>query len=243
MRSRRHFIRLAFLALTAPLVGSPRRSAEAQYSTQVFLPLVAGPPLAANDDMALLAPASGARAQATAWLAARCAAEYTPYDVDSIAGRYQRLGDSVGLDWFLALAQMAHETGHLTSWWSGRPRRNPAGIGVTGVTQAGSADIIPGAEWSWDDRSGLWRAGWSFPTWADHAAPAHIGRLLAYALRDEDATPAQRELIDYALSYRPLPEAYRGAAPTIAGLNGKWAVPGVDYGQRIVDLARRMRQA
>jgi len=134
----------------------------------------------------------------------------------------------------MLLAQMIHETGCLTSWWSQRPRRNPAGIGVTGATREGAPDAPPGPGWTWDDRSSFWREGWSFPTWADHAIPAHLGRLLAYALTDAQASDAQRRLIDYALQYRSLPAGYRGCAPTITGLNGRWAVPGTTYGQRII---------
>ena len=244
MRSRRQFVRLSLLALVAPAAAPPTQG---QQSPQVMLPLVLGSAPAPPADMPLLGPASGGASAAASWFAKRCAAEFSAYDVGAIVAAYQRHGESVGLDWFLALAQMAHETGSLSSWWSGRPRRNPAGIGVTGETrdglQDGSAGPAPGRDWAWDDLWKKWRAGVSFPTWADHAVPAHLGRLLAYALRDEDASDLQRQMIAYALSYRSLPSAYRGAAPTILGLNGRWAVPGTDYGQRIIALALQMRQA
>ena len=71
--------------------------------------------------------------------------------------------------------------------------------------------------------------------------PAHIGRLLAYALRDDQATPAQKALIDQALAYRALPSRLRGVAPTIVGLNGRWAVPGTTYGQRILSVMMDLR--
>jgi hypothetical protein len=247
MQSRRRFLRLSLLGLIAPAMRRPIERGAAQSSGQVYLPLAFAAPLAPPaavppSDMPLLGAASGAAPQAVSWLLARCAGEYTPYDVTSIVDAYRRLGEWAGLDWFLAIAQMAHETGSMTSWWSGRPRRNPAGIGVTGETRLGSPEAPPGPGWTWDDQGLLWRAGWSFPTWADHAIPAHLGRLLAYALTDAQANPAQRSMIDYALSFRPLPASYRGAAPTIVGLNGKWAVPGTTYGQRIIDLAWRMRQ-
>lgn len=74
----------------------------------------------------------------------------------------------------------------------------------------------------------------------DHGIPAHLGRL-AYARTDAEATPEQQALIDFALEVRPLLSDYRGIAPTIVGLNGRWAVPGDEYGQRIVDLMMRMR--
>mgnify|MGYP001066344381 CR=1 FL=1 len=201
------------------------------------------PPIS-GDDMPIMGPASGSVEQAVNWFDKKIANDngYTRYDITTIVQSYQSLGDMVGLDWFLALAQMGHETGHLSSWWSARPRRNPAGIGVTGATRNGTPDAPPGRGWCWDDREGgKWREGWAFPTWDGHSVPAHLGRLLAYTMRDEQANPIQLALINYALSYRPLPANLRGVAPTITGLNGRWAVPGTTYGQSIVKLVRRMR--
>ena len=83
---------------------------------------------------------------------------------------------------------------------SQRPRRNFAGIGVTGQ---------PGA-------------GLSFPD-LKTAVRAHSGRLLAYALPGGTGTPAQNQLIDEALAARPLPPQLRGAATTLGGLAGTWA--------------------
>jgi hypothetical protein len=231
-------IRAGGLSAAVPVAGVAQQS-----NVEVRLPLIqaSGPA-----DAPILGLASGGAEQAIAWLAPR-AAGYTRDDITTIVGAYQRIGDSVGLDWFLALAQLAHETGSLTSWWSQRPRRNPAGIGVTGAMRDGLPDgtpgPAPGPAWAWDDALKKWREGVSFPTWADDAVPAHLGRLLAYALRDDQASPEQQELIARALAYRPLPASYRGSAPTITGLNGRWAVPGTDYGQRIMALAERMRQA
>jgi hypothetical protein len=68
-----------------------------------------------------------------------------------------------------------------------------------------------------------------------------MGRLLAYALTDEQANDVQRRRISYALSVRPLPSNLRGVAPTLGALNGRWAVPGTSYGQSIAGLANRMR--
>jgi hypothetical protein len=180
------------------------------------------PPIS-GDDMPIMGPASGSVEQAVNWFDKKIANDngYTRYDITTIVQSYQSLGDMVGLDWFLALAQMGHETGHLSSWWSARPRRNPAGIGVTGATRNGTPDAPPGRGWCWDDREGgKWREGWAFPTWDGHSVPAHLGRLLAYTMRDEQANPIQLALINYALSYRPLPANLRGVAPTITGLNG-----------------------
>jgi hypothetical protein len=239
MRTRRQLLRLSLATWLASLVGAALARAQMQASYQVWLPSVQSPP---PEDMPILGPASGSAQQAIAWLAPRTT-QYTPYDVETIVNAYAQLGASVEMDWFLALAQLAHETGSLTSWWSQRPRRNPAGIGVTGRTQPGTPDTPPPGSWQWDDAAGVWREGLAFPTWVDHAIPAHLGRLLAYALRDDQANAAQRALIAEALAYRPLPASYRGSAPTIVGLNGRWAVPGTDYGQQIIALLLRMRQA
>ncbi len=212
----------------------------------IYLPIVQTPPAPtptppANEAGQIIAPASGAASQAIAWLAAR-AVGYTPYDVTSIVQSYQSQGDAVEVDWFLALAQCAHETGGLSSWWSQRPRRNPAGLGVTGQMKAGTPDARPGPNWAWDDSLARWREGLSFAIWADESVPAHLGRLLAYALPAGAGTPEQQSMIAYALAWRTLPAGYRGIAPTITGLNGRWAYPGTTYGESILDLARRMRE-
>lgn len=191
----------------------------------------------------IVGPASGSADAAVRWITARCSYGYTPFDVAAIVARYRELGEWAQIDWFLALAQLAHETGSLTSWWAQRPRRNPAGIGVTGRTLPGEDDAPPGPAWAWDSGAQLWREGASFPTWNDHAIPAHLGRLLAYARTDATASAEQRQLISEAMAVRPLPAHLRGVAPTISGLDGRWAVPGVGYGARIVALAGRMRQA
>jgi hypothetical protein len=232
------------IRLDAPLAAPLAARVEPQLEPAIWVPLARAGEQPA--DAPILGAASGSAEQTLAWLVPR-AAGYTLDDVTSIVAAYQRIGDTVGLDWFLALAQLAHETGSLTSWWSQRPRRNPAGIGVTGATRDGLPDgtpgPAPGPAWAWDDALKQWREGVSFATWVDDAIPAHLGRLLAYALRDDQASSAQQELIARALAYRSLPASYRGVAPTITGLNGRWAVPGTDYGQQIMALAQHMRES
>ncbi|NWF79226.1 MAG: glucosaminidase domain-containing protein [Chloroflexi bacterium] len=191
-----------------------------------------------NDSGYLLTAPSGTAEQAIAWFAARSTL-YTRYDLSLIVNGYVRIGNEAGIDWFLALAQCAHETGSLTSWWCARPRRNPAGIAVTGATRPGSPDDPPGRNWAWDGT--VWREGASFAAWDSDAVRAHLGRLLAYALPVGAGNPAQQALIDYALAVRGLATTNRGVALTITDLNGRWAVPGTEYGQRILELAARMR--
>ncbi|MFM8994676.1 MAG: glucosaminidase domain-containing protein, partial [Bacteroidota bacterium] len=75
-------------------------------------------------------------------LAPRAAANGYGYaDVLEIVSAYERVGNSVGVDWLLAIAQMAHETGYLTSFWSARPQRNPAGLGVDGSSTASDPGV------------------------------------------------------------------------------------------------------
>jgi hypothetical protein len=223
-------------------VEQPAAPAALSADQEVYLPLLqtSAPPLVGSP---LLGPVSGSAAQAIKWLSAR--ALYTSDDVVKIVGYYQQIGESVGLDWFLALAQMAHETGSLTSWWSQRPRRNPAGIGVTGAWRPGLPDgspgSAPGPAWAWNDILRRWLEGVSFATWASDAVHGHLGRLLAYALPAGQGDAVQQSLIAKALGYRSLPSSHRGIAPTILGLNGRWAVPGTEYGQRIMILAEAMR--
>lgn len=195
------------------------------------------PPTRYTADSLLLTAPLGTTEQAISWFNARNG-RYAPWSVREIVDGYRTIGTPVGVDWFLALAQCAHETGSLTSWWCDRPRRNPAGLGVTGHSVVGTPNNPPGQHYAW--RDGRWWEGISFAQWTPDAIEAHIGRLLAYALTDDQATAAQRRLIDYALRLRPLPAHLRGSSSTIGALNGRWAVPGTTYGQSIAALANRM---
>lgn len=177
-----------------------------------------------------------AAARAVRYIMARPHGEYNEVDIaGAIVPAYITVCASVGLDAVLLIAQMIHETGNLSSWWAARPRRNPAGIGVTG--RVNGAQPPSGI---WQPRDDIWVEGIAFESWKDHAIPAHAGRLLGYARTDAQATPAQRELIRQALAVRPLPLAFRGAAPRLQGLNGRWAVPGTTYADKIAAIANRI---
>lgn len=168
--------------------------------------------------------------------------EYTEYDVTHIVELYAEYCQAAGLNLILTLAQMLHETGNLTSFWAAREQRNPAGIGVNGRVAKAKPTANPTA-WAFNTQRQQWEMGLSFTAWR-HSVPAHVGRLLAYALPADQGTPAQRELIRQALIVRSLPNALRGSAPTLRRL-GKahnptgqgWASPGIDYGQRVAITA------
>jgi hypothetical protein len=258
MNTRRRFLKLSLVALATGILATKTRAEEnqpaASMPTIASLPLVIAPPLIptptpipppptpppAPGDASLLGIATGTVDQAVAWLASRADQSYTDFDLRAIVEAYQRIGAVVGMDWFTAVAQMAHETGNLTSFWSLRPQRNPAGIGVTGVWQYDQPVDITG--WAFNTQRVRWERGLTFPTWADDAISAHLGRLLAYALTDDQANQAQRDLIASALAYRGISNTNRGMAQTWIGLNGRWAVPGTTYGQTILALAQRIRQ-
>lgn len=188
------------------------------------------------DSPMLTASIQGTPEQCARYMVGRAHGEYTEKDIAGvIVPGYFAVCAQVGMDPVMLLAQMIHETGNLTSWWSQRPRRNPAGIGVTGRTSPTQPAI--GA---WAMRDGVWAEGVSFESWKDDSIAAHAGRLLAYALRDEQANQLQQALITRALGYRALPANFRGVAPTWRGLNGRWAVPGTTYADKIAAIANAM---
>jgi hypothetical protein len=170
-------------------------------------------------DTRLLAPSRAPAAQAGSYLLARAHGGYSDADVRSLVADYYAAATAVGLDPLLVVAQMAEETAHLTSFWSQRPRRNLAGIGVTGK---------PGE-------------GLSFPD-LKTAVDAHAGRLLAYALPVGAGNQDQNQLIKEALSFRPLPDQLRGAAPTLQGLAGTWAHD-PHYADKLASVANDIRTA
>lgn len=124
--------------------------------------------------------------------------QYSAQDVDYIVSAYLDVCQSGQVDAEFCLTQMIHETGALTSEWSGPTKRNPAGIGVTGV---------PGA-------------GLIFETWAD-AVEAHVGLILCYRFPAGQGDPEQQVLINDFLRLRP--GAPRGVSTTVAELAAKWA--------------------
>jgi Mannosyl-glycoprotein endo-beta-N-acetylglucosaminidase len=142
--------------------------------------------------------------------------EYNDADVRYITDHYWETGRVSGIDPLLACAQMIVETGHLTSHWSQRPRRNPAGIGVTGEPNTGV----------------------SFPSWA-LAIRAHVGRLLAYSLPYGAGTDGQHNLVEEALSWRPLAPINWGQGADVESLARYWAAD-PDYADKLVAMANRL---
>lgn len=161
---------------------------------------------------------------------------YTAYDMKTIVKEYYRICMEVGLDAALLVAQMMHETGSLTSWWSARPRRNPAGIGVTGEIKPYNPSVLYGPDWQRD--GSVIRKGYAFTSW-NVAIQAHIGHLLTYAKLPANLTEEQRKRITTLQQASPrafaIPPAWRNTAVYITDLNQRWAV-GNQYGESILKV-------
>jgi N-acetylmuramoyl-L-alanine amidase len=123
---------------------------------------------------------------------------------------YLTFGEYYGIRGDIAFAQAMHETDFLRFTGTVKPEQNNfCGLGTTGPDTPGASFATP--------RDGVL---------------AHLQHLFAYA------------------STKPLPDKYplldprfdlvnRGSATTWVGLNGKWAVPGTNYGQSILNLYER----
>ncbi len=144
---------------------------------------------------------------------------------------YYELESSWGLRADLLVSQMFHETGYLTSWWSQPPRRNMAGIGVTGEV---SANDPKSNAWAFKSEAGKWFKGYSFGDWRA-AVQAHFAHMSAYVFADERNNARQ---LDPRYSAARGQFAAKGWAlcKAVTDLNGRWAVPGTTYGEMITAL-------
>lgn len=172
------------------------------------------------------------------YLANLPAQHYTREDLTIIVGAYKRLGEETGVDWIAALAQNLHETDNMRSWWSQRPRRNPAGLRVTGERRHAPPKDDP--NWSFNDGTQQWHKGMIFASWED-SVKAHIAYLLSYACTNDQLTPLQKDFIlSSNVAFVFSRSVNRGVAPTLKGLNGRWAVPGTTYATRIAAMANTL---
>lgn len=184
------------------------------------------PPITPRDVAVQITPANG----------------YTAYDIQSIVEDYWNICLPVEVNPLLAVAQMCHETGNLTSFWSSRPQRNPAGIGVTGRWSK-----TPKPGYVYNTERGRWEMGISFTSWQHQSIPAHVGRLVAYATNPEERTSEQQRLVEFALGFRDLPDELHGSAPILRQLGAAhnptgqgWAKPGTRYGAKIAAKANAL---
>jgi hypothetical protein len=145
-----------------------------------------------------------------------------------IIDHYYELENAWGLRADLLTCQMFHETGYLASWWSGEPRRNPAGLGVTGEI---SATDPKSNIWAYNPNTKKWEKGLSFPDW-NTAALTHYAHMSAYVYPDERNNASK---IDprYTAAHALFTSGKWTYCKVLSDLNGRWAVPGVGYGESI----------
>ncbi|WP_088103452.1 N-acetylmuramoyl-L-alanine amidase [Halalkalibacter urbisdiaboli] len=124
---------------------------------------------------------------------------------------YETEGKRYGIRGDVAFAQAIHETGYFRFGGQVRKEQNNfAGIGATNGGESGASFDTP--------REGV---------------IAHLQHLYAYA--SKQPLPPNEKLVDPRFNM-----VERGSAPTWEQLNGKWAVPGLDYGQKILSIYLKM---
>lgn len=127
--------------------------------------------------------------------------------VDELAMLYLDIGTSEGVRGDMAFAQAIKETGYWRFGGQVLPEQNNyAGLGAINNAPIGKG------------------ATFKTPT---EGIRAHIQHLKAYASKANLNTP----LVDPRFSL-----VSRGIAPNWEDLNGKWAVPGINYGEQIVAI-------
>jgi hypothetical protein len=123
---------------------------------------------------------------------------------------YQKYGEILGIRWGYAVAQMIKETNYLRFGGDVKPEQN----NFAGISAIG----------------GVQGAAFATP---EQGVIAHLEHLYAYA--STSALPVSLPKIDPRFDL-----VTRGIAPNWEDLNGRWAVPGINYGQEIVIVYQQM---
>lgn len=127
---------------------------------------------------------------------------------------YLIFGQYYGIRGDIAFAQAMHETDYLRFTGIVQPDQNNfCGLGATGPDNPGASFETP-----------------------EEGVLAHIQHLYAYA--STEPLPDKYPLVDPRFDL-----VTRGSASTWKALNGKWAVPGDNYGQLILQIYERMLEA
>lgn len=208
------------------------RQALAQYESQVRLP---GGSVIDVASLEIRGPAIASADQLKAWMTAetpRIKAKmeqvrqrpFMPIPLE-LVDTYLRIGAEYGIRGDLAFCQAVKETEYFQFTGSVQPwQNNYCGLWATGSPCTGQ-ESLNGADPSLVSfQAGV--HGAVFPT-PEAGVEAHIQHLYAYACKDP--LPAGKVLCDPRFNL-----VSRGCAPTWQGLNARWAVPGVTYGQSII---------
>lgn len=136
-------------------------------------------------------------------------------DAPDYARLYLEIGERYGVRGDLAFAQSIKETGYWRFGGDVKPEQNNfAGLGATGGGARGASFATP-----------------------QEGIEAQIQHLYGYATTAP--LPSGAKLVDPRFSILQS-AGLRGAAPTWEQLNGRWAVPGVGYGESIVQIGREI---
>lgn len=161
----------------------------------------------------------------------------TPIQLRAYTYLYGWLAWKATLDPVFLLCQSWHETARWSSWWWQAPRRNPAGIRVTGA----HSQMDPRAfDWYYDDDRDMWLQGRSFPH-RRQAAECHVRLVGQYVGVPEHFLPPVP--FEAPAFIRGTCSQFRhfGARHNITGKG--WAFPGDEYGKAIARLANQTLHA
>ncbi|MGI9861810.1 stalk domain-containing protein [Moorella naiadis] len=185
-------------------------------------------------DVTIQGPAVAGAAQLRAWiegekprLQAKMRQEYNRdlLPIPDLADLYIRIGAEYGIRGDIAFAQAAKETFYWQFTGSVQPSQNNyCGLGATGSPNTGQEPLNGTDPTKVQFAPGLHGATFASP---EVGVEAHIQHLYAYATNKP--LPAGKKLYDPRFNL-----VQRGSAPTWQGLNARWAVPGITYGQSII---------
>lgn len=196
---------------TVPLQSAAAESAAAEPAAPTAGPDGATALVLTEGQTPLQGTWNGTADRLVSYLLGVCPTPSFTVSVQVLADYYVRYGAEAGLRADLLWAQMIHETGYGTYGGCVTPEQNNyAGIGATG-----------GGE------PGLW-----FST-AEAGVLAHIAHMVAYVYESSPVEWANASTDPRFDFVNP-----RGVATVLADLNGRWAVPGTTYGQRIEEIGR-----
>ncbi|PAE26322.1 N-acetylmuramoyl-L-alanine amidase [Bacillus sp. 7894-2] len=138
-------------------------------------------------------------------------AKQTNPNAPNLGSFYSAFGEYYGIRGDVAFAQAMHETNFLRFTGDVKPGKNNfAGLGATGNGASGA----------------------SFPT-QEEGVLAHLQHLYAYA--STQPLPSKYTVVDPRFSL-----VKRGSAKLWKELNGKWAVPGTNYAESIMNIYKNM---
>lgn len=171
------------------------------------------------------------------YLAQKNGKQFIPFPKD-IGRFYFEIGKKYGISGEYALAQAILETGHFQYGNEVKPEQNNfCGLGAIG--RVNTEEDLSKLVFSKVDKENAYLVmgnhGWNYKTVAI-GVEAHIQHLYSYA--SKDALPLGFTLYDGRFNH-----GNRGKAIYWHDLNGKWAVPGKGYGERIDKIAKEIQES